>query len=318
MPRPRKRLVSLQDTPYYHCISRCVRRAFLCGVDETSGYSFEHRRQWIVDRILLLRSVFTIDVCAYAVMSNHYHVVLHVDVERAKKLTPREVASRWLKLFSGPPSVRPWLEEGLLSTAEQQQIDDWIVTVQDRLSDISWFMRCLNEPIARMANAEDDCSGRFWEGRFKSQALLDETALLQCMAYVDLNPVRAGMAKTPECSDYTAIHRRIKRPADTNLMPFADQQPMNSSIPCTWFHYLELVDWSSRVVVSPKKHELPEHTPPIIQRLGLDRDKFSDYLRTRPDSLPNALGSVAALRRLARSFGLKNPDTHLIQISGCP
>jgi hypothetical protein len=242
MPRPRKRLISLSDTPYYHCISRCVRRAFLCGIDQQSGYSFEHRRQWIVDRILLLSSVFTIDACAYAVMSNHYHVVLHVDAERARSLTPREVAARWLKLFAGPPAVRQWMRGYQLSSGEQMMVDGWIAIVQPRLLDISWFMRCLNEPIARMANAEDGCTGRFWEGRFKSQALLDETALLQCMTYVDLNPIRAGLAHTPEDSDYTAIQRRIRKPENSRLMPFASQKAEDTAIPFACRDYLELLE----------------------------------------------------------------------------
>jgi hypothetical protein len=96
MPKPRKRLVSLQATPYYHCISRCVRRAFLCGEDAHCGHSYEHRRGWIEDRMKALAAVFAIDIFAYAVMSNHYHVALHVDRERAQDRDDREV----IHLFS--------------------------------------------------------------------------------------------------------------------------------------------------------------------------------------------------------------------------
>jgi hypothetical protein len=71
-------------------------------------------------------------------------------------------------------------------------------------------MKCLNQPIAKMANKEDNCTGHFWEARFKSQALLTEEALITCMAYVDLNPIRALMANTPETSEHTSIKERIK------------------------------------------------------------------------------------------------------------
>jgi hypothetical protein len=245
------------------------------------------------------------DVCAYAVMSNHYHVVLHIDAARVSDLSSREVAIRWLKLFTGPPSVRTWLAGGLLRSEEQYQVEQWCACVQKRLSDISWFMRCLNEPIARMANAEDGCTGRFWEGRFKSQALLDETALLQCMTHVDLNPLRAGIADRPESSDYTSIQRRIIQPKEHALMPFADEPGNLSSIPFGVKSYLELVDWSGRLVLPTKKGVIPVTTPPILQRLSIDPTRFIAYLRAKPDKLSNALGPALALRRLAQSFGLK-------------
>jgi hypothetical protein len=91
----------LDDTPYYHCIARCVRRAFLCGEDPLTGYDFEHRRQWIVARMKLLASVFAIDLCAYAVMSNHYHIVIRVKRQQAREWSNREVAERWARVF--PP-----------------------------------------------------------------------------------------------------------------------------------------------------------------------------------------------------------------------
>lgn len=215
MTRPRSALVSLSDTPWYHVVSRCVRRAYLCGEDRLTGKNYDHRRGWIVERVKQLAGVFAIDVAAYAVMSNHYHLVLRVDVERAQGWSRDEVLRRWTQLFDGPLLVQQWLaalernEDPGLDAATLARIDAWAQTYRARLMDISWFMRVLNETIARRANAEDQVTGRFWEGRFKSQALLDEQAILTAMAYVDLNPIRAALAETPEESQHTSVAERL-------------------------------------------------------------------------------------------------------------
>ena len=211
MTRARSALVSLADTPWYHVVSRCVRRAFLCGKDHYSDRCFEHRRGWIVDRVKQLSAVFAIDVAAYAVMSNHYHLVVRVDAERATSWSRDEVLQRWTQLFDGPPAVRSFLagRDNTLDAATLRAIDEIAEKYRARLHDLSWFMRMLNESIARQANAEDEVTGRFWEGRFKSQALLDEQAILSAMTYVDLNPIRAQMADTPERSAFTSVAERI-------------------------------------------------------------------------------------------------------------
>jgi REP element-mobilizing transposase RayT len=207
--RARNQQISLQDTPYYHCISRCVRRAYLCGDDPVTGRNFDHRKQWLVTRIKQLSAKFAVDVCAYAVMSNHYHLVLHVDQSAAQTWSKDEVISRWTGLFPRNATVVETLIKNRTSKAAQKQLQLKVELWRERLADISWFMRCINETVARHANREDECSGRFWEGRFKSQALLDEKALVTCMAYVDLNPIRAGMAGTLETSDFTSIQERL-------------------------------------------------------------------------------------------------------------
>jgi hypothetical protein len=101
MTTPRKQQISLADTPYYHCITRRVRRAFLCGEDKHSGQSFKHRRGWIEDKLHFLTTIFAINVCAYAVMDNHYHVVLFVDEEKAKRWSMSDVLERWHRLHKG-------------------------------------------------------------------------------------------------------------------------------------------------------------------------------------------------------------------------
>ena len=195
MPKPRTTLVSLDATPYYHCVSRCVRRAFLCGEDTFTGKSFEHRRKWIEDRLLEITDAFAIDVAAYAIMSNHYHVVLHINRDKALAWSVPEVIDHWHRLFNGSALSQRFVEGKALGQAERDALSEQVNVWRERLMSLSWFMRCVNEPIAREANHEDDATGRFWEGRFKSQALLDEKALAACMAYVDLNPIRARMAK---------------------------------------------------------------------------------------------------------------------------
>ena len=162
MPRPRYSQVSLDATPYYHCVSRCVRRAFLCGSDPINGNSFEHRRGWIEDKLIELAQVFALELCAYAVMSNHYHVVLFVDDEKALAWSTEDVIKHWHQLFNGCVLSQRYEQGVVLRQAELKALDEVVNEWRSRLMDISWFMRCLNESIARQANAEDNCSGRFW------------------------------------------------------------------------------------------------------------------------------------------------------------
>ena len=285
MPRARNTLLCLDVTPYYHCVSRCVRRAFLCGEDSHSGRNFEHRRGWIEQRLLKLADIFAIDIAAYAVMSNHYHVVLRIDTEQAQVWSECEVVERWHRLFNGNVLSQRYSHGEVLTAAESKALTAVIATWRQRLVSISWFMRCLNEPIARAANREDEVSGRFWEGRFKSQALLDEKALAVCMAYVDLNPIRAMLAHSPETSAHTSIKRRIEhartmpRPnhldqQNNGLLPFAGN-PCNDipkGLPFRLSDYLELVDCSGRIIRDDKKGKIPEDLPDILQRLELDME----------------------------------------------
>ncbi len=143
-------------------LSRCVRRAFLCGVDDYSGKCYEHRRDWVESRLLELAAVFSIDLCAYAVMSNHLHLVLRVDLKTATEWTLEQVLQRWHLLYSGTLLSQRFLRGETLSDIEYLTLQQTTEVYRQRLMDISWFMRALNEPIARQANWEDGCSGRFY------------------------------------------------------------------------------------------------------------------------------------------------------------
>lgn len=307
MPRPRYNQISLAATPYYHCVSRCVRRAFLCGTDNLTGQSFEHRRQWIEDKILALARIFALDVCAYAVMQNHYHVVLHVNHKTAQGWNMDDVIYQWHQLFSGHALSQRYVRGEQLSKAELATLENMVNVWRVRLMDISWFMRVLNEGIARQANAEDDCTGRFWEGRFKSQALLDEAALLACMTYVDLNPVRAGLAITPEESEHTSIQRRINitQPSSTGLFPFAGnpRKNMPQGLPFNRTDYIELVDWTGRIIRSDKKGAIPDHLPPILDRLKQNKDNWLYVTQHFESKFKGFVGAAYRLKQICASLG---------------
>lgn len=308
MTIPRRSQVSLSATPFYHCIARCVRRAFLCGDDHYSRRNFDHRRAWLVERLKYQAKVFGIDICAYAIMSNHYHVVVRIDRDRVLGWSDEEIIARWTTLFSGPLLVKAAQAGKKLTAVQRHTVAEIVGIWRQRLYDISWFMRCLNETISRRANAEDDCTGRFWEGRFKSQALLDEAALLSCMAYVDLNPVRAGIAESLEDSNFTSIQERLRQIAgdleeadplvESSLLPFWEGRsigPDSGLLPHHLRDYIELVDCTGRVTRPGKRGFLAADSPRIIVRLGLSPENWLE-LALEIQSL--SLQAIGALDRL--------------------
>ncbi len=284
----REQQVNLSDTQYYHCMARCVRRAYLCGEDTISGKNFDHRKQWLVDRFQELASIFAIKICAYAVMSNHYHLVLYVDQDEAQNWSDEEVAERWGKIFKhkSKPSRVDIKNRNNLNEDGARNLSDADIW-RDRLCDISWFMRCLNESIARKANKEDQCKGRFWEGRFKSQALMDDGALLACMIYVDLNPIRAKLSKTPEESEFTSIQERIqayhlreekeahKNHENDSLISFKRKEISTQSsfyLPLEFGDYLKLIEWTGKAIKSDQQGAIPQKLAPILERLKLQQE----------------------------------------------
>jgi hypothetical protein len=168
----------------------------LCGFDAGTSRDFSHRKAWLLERLRHLATIFAIEVCAYAIMENHYHVVLRTRPDIVALWSAREVATRWLTLFPRHHDLRgatmPPAEREILALAD---CPERIAQLRRRLSSLSWFMGRLNEFIARAANKEDRVKGRFWEARFKCQALLDEAAIASCMVYVDLNAIRAGRSQ---------------------------------------------------------------------------------------------------------------------------
>lgn len=247
-------------TSYYHITSRCVRQAYLCGYDKKSQKPFHHRKEWILARLALLAECFSINICAYAIMDNHYHLVLHIDHEVVDQWSDSEVMDRKNKIFGLTPLERLFIDNKQANYSSQEEVVSHISTWRQRLRSISWFMRCLNEYIAKKANREDECKGRFWESRFKSQAILDMESLQSCMAYVDLNPVRSGVCRALPDANYTSIQQRLEKhkPMREGCRPTLASFHNSSNkerhcIPFTFEDYVDYVRGVGSVPRSDKK-----------------------------------------------------------------
>lgn len=303
MPTPRANQINLEIATYYHCYVRCVRKGYLFGIGE-NGKNYDHRKTWVSDRIHHLVKAFAIEVCAFAIMNNHYHIVLHVNKEQALAWSDEEVNQRWKLALNRKVPLPP---------ATPQEI----ARRRNNLFSISWFMRFLNEYIARLANKEDDAKGRFWESRFQSQALLDEGALLACMAYVDLNPIRAKMAETLQDSDHTSIQERLaahqqSQTTPKTLMPFQEESFQESTsqvtLPFSQKEYFLLIDWSGRQFREGKPGYIASEVPSIVQNVGLNPSQWINTIeksRTRDQTILGALSQMRFWASAIRKKWLK-------------
>ncbi len=258
-----------------------------------------------------MSEVFAIDISAYAVMSNHVHVVLFIDEDKAINWSMEEVLRRWHKLFKGTLLTQQYLRGKTLIEPLLEMVKDTAQQYRQRLMDISWFMRLLNESIARKANLEDNCTGRFWEGRFKSQALLGEKALAACMAYVDLNPIRAGIAPTTETSHYTSIQQRIKSAIKGHqlktLQPFVGNPKIDipKGLPFALEDYLELVELTGRCLREDKKEFISHKQPHLLTRLNISEENWLILARQFTRSFRGAVGDEASLQTFCQHQKMK-------------
>ncbi|MDG2381890.1 MAG: hypothetical protein P8N76_09455 [Pirellulaceae bacterium] len=308
---PRRMAIDEDIVGVYHCVNRCVRRAFLCGQDAVTGKSYNHRRQWIEDRISFLASVFLVDVHGFGIMSNHYHLVLWNRPDLARELSDRDVVLRWWRLTNYRPNASDTFKKQLIQVCLANR--EGILELRSRRSSISWMMRYLNQAVAVAANKEDDVSGRFWQGRFDSYRIRDLRQLLSTMIYVDLNPIRAGLAKSLERSYHTSVFRRIaalKRRDKSSHLHQARKEKAVQAILDEWItpieikaytssqsskrqrlsypewrasddgclpmsveNYLLMLDWTGRQLRSGKRGRIPTGLPDILNQLKIRKSK---------------------------------------------
>jgi REP element-mobilizing transposase RayT len=342
MTMARAHLVDVDVTRWYHCITRCVRRAFLLSEGPLN------RKQWIENRLKELAEIFAISVGGFSVMDNHLHVLVRLDPEVTSGWSDEDVVRRWGRLF--PP--RDKLRQPLPVTKEwvEWRLKDakWVAAIRGRLQSLSWFMKCLKEPLSRLANRQDKVRGAFFEQRFKSVAVLDEEALLATCAYIDLNPVAAGIVEVPEASPHTSVTARVEhvkaqgRTGDLNaaeqgsvagsaasagleetiwLCPIEDRRRLGSSREgmlegLSLGSYLLVIDYTGRLFREGKA-AISAEVLGILHRVGISLEDWHARLeRLRRGRLLGRFlaGSRARLREVAARMGVH----HLANLGACP
>jgi hypothetical protein len=338
----RARLVNPEITRWYHCITRCVRRARLLGDGEFD------RKAWIEARLEELAKIFAVAVGGFAILDNHLHVLLRLDTDLASRWSDEEVVRRWGQLFPPRDTKRRALPVSEQWVEEKRRDPEWIAKTRERLQSLSWFMKCLKEPLARMANRAEKVRGAFFEERFKSIAITDEEALLATCVYIDLNPLAAGIAGLPETSPHASITQRVAhvetdgRIADLVdapegsvaasrlsggleeklwLCPIEDRRALDSTregmfdgFPLR--NYLRLVDYTARIFRDGKAR-ISEELASIFERLGCSSDRWTARLNKLREG--RWIGRVfasskAKLQELATKLKVRN----LINLAGCP
>ena len=339
----RSQIVDPLLTPWYHCISHTVRGAFLLQS------ASEHRKRWIQQRLEELVAIFSLEVAGFAVLDTHLHLLVYIDLKRAKRWSKRDVLRRWARLCPprGPdrkplPSIEKWVQSKLSD-------HKFINTVRKRLVDLGWFMKSLKEPLARQANQEDGTHGAFWAARYQSIAVLDEEALLATCAYIDLNPLAAGCVKLPELARYTSLWvrvdwcRRQGRLSDLQaaragsalgaqaargmesglwLCPLDDRRGRGEARVglldgFSLGSYLLLVDATSRLLRPGKARVGPEVTA-LLTRLGTTPEVWQVTMQ-HLFSRPRLLGVAFAFhRKNLREAAAARGCHHLANLNGCP
>ena len=251
MRTPRHQQVSPLEPQCVHVTSKCVQGAFLCGYHPLTGQCFDHRRQWIEDQALMLAQHFAAAVYAYAVMSNHFHLLLYISPLEPLRWSDEEVARRWLAVTATRRRPREREFEHLLMDKDR------LAVLRERLGSLSWFMQYLKEPIARRANKEVGARGHFWEARYDVKATLDDEALLSQMVYIDLNPARAGISEAPETGPHTSLATRTRhRAPDAPFAPIAGC--LSGALPeMTESDYRALVAWTWAASTPDKAVQYP-------------------------------------------------------------
>ncbi len=319
-----------------------MRRAFLLG---EGGLD---RKEWIERRVQELAEIFSVAVGGFAILDNHLHLLVRLDPDVAAGWSDEEVVRRWGRLF--PPRDRARRALPVSDGWVQERLKDvkWVAMARQRLQGLSWFMKCLKEPLSRLANREENTRGAFFEGRFQSVAILDEESLLATCAYIDLNPVAAGIAQVPEASPHTSIKQRVEHVQEQEraedlqaakqgsvagskaasgmeeqlwLCPIEDRRGLDSMREgmlegFSLGNYLLLVDYTGRLFREGKAM-ISAELAGILERLGSNSENWQARLLKLAGG--RLLGRFfAASRERLRDVAGRLGRHHLANLGGCP
>lgn len=332
----RKEIVRDTQDGIYHCWSRCVRRAFLLGYDPQTKTDYSHRRDWMIDRLKLLAANFLIDVGFFAILANHFHLVLRTHPRLVKRMGSWEVARRWLRVYPGKRVLDgKWIEPTEDQVKALARDKDKIRKIRRRLASVSWFMSALSEYLARRANKEDNVRGRFFEGRFGCRAIVTDAGLLMAAIYNDLNQIRAGEAATPESSSWCSVWFRLEalkqekrskepmsltdridcwlakltlEPDELGDVPAEEGRRASNKglLPMSLDDYLRLLDFSGRQIKAGKRGSIPANLKPILERIGVDPDQFLESVDKYPQWFRRFIGNTDDFFGRAKEIGRRS------------
>jgi hypothetical protein len=344
MTVPRSRIVNPAITPWYYCISHCVRNATL-----TKSPRRGDPKLWIENRLEELSKIFAIDVAGFNVMDSHFNVLAHLNVKVAKNWSKEEVLTRWARLFYPRDDHREPIKDLKGWIKEKQSDHKFVNTCRHRLVDLGWFMKCTKEPLSRLINEADGATGTFWAARYKSIAVIGEPALLAACACIDLSPVAAGIADLPEAALYTSVRLRVEwsrahgitdalvaarrdgpihlreggRFAEGHwLYPIEDRG--SHSAGCAGMFermslgaYFLVLDQTARLI-GPGAVPLDTDAVEILERVGISAELWEQTIkqllaRSRPFGVAFSLDRKK-LREAARTRGVH----HVANLNGCP
>jgi hypothetical protein len=337
----RRKLLGGERQAIFHCWTRCVRRAFLCGCDPLTGKDFSHRRDWIVNREEQLAGLFAIDVEFRTELSNHLHIVLRTMPRVAKRWSAKEVVRRWLTITKLAKCFSDDLPKPDPKELEEMSQDKKLVAkLRRRLSDVSWFMAILCENVARRANHEDGCEGRFFESRFKCRECTDLNALLVCGVYVDLNPYRAGEVDNPVGSPYTSVYQRLQAQAlrknaanrpdgwlgELTLAPErkVDEVLADASrtgrrasdlgmLPVSLDDYVRLLRWTAKQLKNGQRATIPADLVAVLDHFEVQQDQWLETVEKYDSLFGHAVGRADSLTAVAERMELQ----HLKGVAAC-